>query len=55
MFLEIKENDNIYTEKIREKGAYDLVSDKTGKIVSMITRKGTPVKKTGESCTKGEI
>ena len=50
LFLEIKENDNIYTEKIPEKGAYDLVSDKTGKIVSMVTRKGTPVKKTGDSC-----
>ena len=54
LFLEIKENDNIYTEKIPEKGAYDLVSDKTGKIVSMVTRKGTPVKKTGDSCKKGE-
>lgn len=52
--MEIKENDNIYTEKIPEKGAYDLVSDKTGKIVSMVTRKGTPVKKTGDSCKKGE-
>lgn len=55
LLLEIKENDNIYTEKIHEKGAYDLVADKTGKIVSMVTRKGTPVKKTGETCKKGEV
>ena len=55
LLLEIKENDKIYTEKIPEKGAYDLISDKTGKIVSMVTRKGTPVKKVGELCKKGEI
>ena len=55
LLLEIKENDNIYKEKIPEKGAYDLIADKTGKIVSMVTRKGTPLKKTGELCKKGEI
>lgn len=55
LFLEIKENDNIYKEKAPDKGAYDLVSDKTGKIVSMVTRKGTPLKKTGDLCQKGEI
>lgn len=55
LLLEIKENDNIYKEKIPEKGAYDLIADKTGKIVSMVTRKGTSLKKTGELCKKGEI
>lgn len=55
LFLEVKENDNIYRESTPQKGAYDLVSNKTGEIVSMITRKGTPLKKTGDCCKQGEI
>lgn len=55
LILEVKENDNIYEHKETQEGAYDLVSDKTGTIVSMVTRKGTPVKKKGDICTKGEV
>ena len=51
--MEIKENDNIYKEKIPEKGAYDLIADKTGKIVSMVTRKGTSLKRQ-ELCKKAK-
>lgn len=54
LLLEIKENDNIYKEKIPEKGAYDLIADKTGKIVSMVTRKGTSLKKTGSFVKKAK-
>lgn len=55
LLLEIKENDNIYIENVPKKGAYDLVANKTGEIVSMVTRKGTPVKKTGDLCQQGEV
>lgn len=55
LLLEIKENGNIYQAGERQKGAYDLIADKTGTIVSMITRKGTPLKQEGETCQAGEI
>lgn len=55
LLLEIKENGNIYQAGERQKGAYDLIADKTGMIVSMITRKGTPLKQEGETCQAGEI
>lgn len=55
LILEIQENDNIYEKKQQKPSACDLISTKTGQIVSMITRTGTPVKKTGETCVKGEV
>lgn len=38
-----------------EKPACDLVSDVEGQIVRMVTRKGTPLVKVGDSCKKGDI
>lgn len=55
LILEIKENGNIYEKQNQKEGAYDFISDKNGVIVSMVTRKGTPLKKEGDSCVKGEI
>ena len=56
LILEIRENDNIYQGKDKKEGrACDLVALRSGRIVSMITRRGTPVKKAGDICTKGEV
>ncbi len=55
LILEIKENGNIYQPKEQAETASDLISDKNGVIVSMITRKGTPLKKEGDACTTGEV
>lgn len=55
LILEIKENGNIYQPQKQAETASDLISDKNGVIVSMITRKGTPLKKEGDTCTKGEV
>ena len=55
LLLEEKENGNIYQAQEKQQGAYDLVADKTGTIVSMITRKGTPLKQEGDLCQAGEI
>lgn len=55
LLLEIKENENIYRKQETQEGVYDLISDKNGIIVSMITRKGTPVKKEGDACVKGDV
>lgn len=51
----MKENRNIYEAENPAKNACDLVSDKAGTIVSMITRKGTPLRKKGDFCKKGEV
>ena len=52
--MEIKENDNIYTEKIPEKGVLkDLVSDKTGKLFHGYQKRNS-CEKDRDSCKKGE-
>ena len=33
----------------------DLLAEKSGRIVSMVTRKGIPLKKPGDTCEKGEV
>lgn len=55
LILEIKENGNIYEPREKARGAYDLLSDKNGVIVSMVTRRGTPLKRKGDACQKGEV
>ena len=55
LILEVQENETYQHEKEEEPGASDFISDKSGIIVSMITRSGTPVKKTGDLCKKGEV
>ena len=55
LILEIKENETVLPKGKEKTEASDLVSDKTGTIVSMVTRKGRPLKKAGETCEKGEV
>ena len=55
LILEVQENETYQHEKEEEPGASDFISDKSGIIVSMITRSGTPVKKTGDLCKKGKF
>lgn len=45
--------ETIETEEIRPTS--NLVADKNGKIVSIVTRSGIPLKKPGDFCEKGEI
>lgn len=55
LVLEIKENGSL--GKAEEEGhtPLDLTAQTDGIIVSMVTRQGTPLKKQGDTCTKGEI
>lgn len=55
LILEIKENETVLPKGKEQAEVSDLVSDKTGTIVSMVTRKGRPLKKAGETCEKGEV
>ena len=52
--ITVQEND-IQAGTVKEDQApSDLVAEHTGKIVSMVTRQGVPLKKPGDTCKKGE-
>ena len=55
LILEIKENGSLEERETGEGGPVDLTAQTEGIIVSMVTRKGTPLKKQGDTCTAGEI
>ncbi|MGI6094367.1 MAG: sporulation protein YqfD [Lachnospiraceae bacterium] len=57
LILQIQENTDRYTvkENADSTSAIDLVAGKTGTIVSIVTRSGTPLKKEGDTCEAGEI
>lgn len=52
--ITMKENETLMTEQA-EKAPCNLVADKSGKIVSMITRQGVPQMQVGQTCSKGDI
>lgn len=53
--ITIQEND-VQGGMVKEEGQpCDLVAAHSGKIVSMVTREGVPVKREGETCKKGEV
>lgn len=52
--ITMKENEHPAAEQ-EEKVPCNLVADKNGTIVSMITRQGVPQMQTGQTCTKGDI
>ena len=55
LILEVKENATANKIiKQTEENPSSIIAGKSGTIVSMITRKGTPCKKVGETCEKGE-
>lgn len=53
--LTISIKEGVLQEDIYEDAACDLVADKQGTIVKMITRSGVPQKKVGDTCEMGEI
>lgn len=53
--ITVKENDILYGTETEEEKPCDLVAAHSGTILSMITRQGTPLKKAGDPCEKGEI
>ena len=55
LILEIKENGTLEEPEEEETVPLDLTARTTGTIVSMVTRRGTPLKKQGDTCTAGEI
>lgn len=55
LLLEIQENTDRYVKEAVSEEPCDLVADKSGTVVSMITRSGTPLKQKGDYCEKGEI
>ena len=57
LILHVQENTDTYKEEeaVNDETPSDLVADKEGVIVSMITRQGVPQKNQGEECKKGDI
>lgn len=56
LILEVKENATANKElTVQSSDPCNIVAPKDGRIVSMITRKGIPCKKTGDTCTKGDV
>ena len=57
LLLEIRENQTYQktdpTDSLNT--PCDLLAEKSGHIVSMVTRKGIPLKKPGDTCEKGEV
>ena len=54
LLITVQEND-IQAGTVKEDQApSDLVAEHSGKIVSMVTRQGVPLKKPGDTCKKGE-
>lgn len=52
--IRLKEGITEHREKMEESPC-DLIADTEGEIAEIITRSGTPLKKTGDHCKKGEV
>lgn len=56
LFVDVKENtDTFKANNLAEETASDIVADKTGKIVYMITRSGVPQVKVGDVVKQGDV
>ena len=55
LLVSVRENETVSDKDSREETPCDLIASRQGKIVSIITRQGTPLKKAGETCEKGEV
>lgn len=53
--IEIKEKADTIEESIEESSSCDIVAEKSGKIVKMITRSGTPLVKVGDMVQEGDV
>ena len=54
LLITVQENDIQAVTVKEDQAPSDLVAEHTGKIVSMVTRQGVPLKKPGDTCKKGE-
>lgn len=55
LMIHVKENTDIYKEAPIEESPCDLISDKTGVIVSMVTRSGVPRVQVGSQVVAGDV
>ena len=55
LLIHVKENTDTVKEAEAKENASDIVAAKSGTIVSMITRKGTPQVRQGDTVKKGEL
>ena len=55
LLLTVREGIFIQTTEEKDKSACDIMAERDGEIIKMITRRGLPRKKVGDLCKKGEI
>ena len=55
LLLTVREGIFIQTTEEKDKSACDIMAERDGEIIKMITRSGLPRKKVGDLCKKGEI
>lgn len=55
LIVHIKENEDVNVDEPKAQGPVDLVAEKSGTIVSMIVRSGTPVVKEGMEVEEGQL
>lgn len=55
LLITVKENDILSGTVSGEGEPADLIAEHSGRIISMVTRKGVPLKKPGDRCEKGEV
>ncbi len=53
--IEVKEKEDTMEKSIEENSSCDIVAEKAGKIVKMITRSGTPLVKIGDMVQEGDV
>lgn len=54
LVLDVQENTDRYNQQENNTEPSDIIADKSGKIVSMVTRSGVPLKSQGDTCEKGD-
>ena len=55
LFIHVKENADTFVENDDEKVASDIISDKAGTVVEMITRNGVPQVSVGSNVAQGDV
>ena len=55
LFIHVKENSDTFVKQEEDKLASDIISDKAGTVVEMITRNGVPQVAVGSTVAKGDL
>lgn len=57
LIIQLKENEDSYSEDVSKEAmeSWDLASEKDGTVVKIITRKGRPLVKAGQTCKAGDV